>query len=391
MSKQPKNRRRKICVVITDKAQVSRLLTLLAALKHSPHFKLQIIVGGGALTYRYGNILQTMKKAGFKVTAMIPTVIENSNYVGMAKTAGLTMLESATVLHNLRPDIVVVRGDRFEMLPVAAAAAYLNILVVHLEGGDRTGSIDESVRHAITKLAHLHFVTHEAARKRVIRLGEIPAHVFDVGSLDIDFLSTVRWRSRLSDTLVNSHGTGAKLHLRDAYIVVMFNPVTSEAAEARSQVEETLAAVWASGLQAVWIWPNLGAGSEAIAKRMREWQNEHTNNARIRFIRYLSPADFANLIRQAKAVVGNSSTGIKECGWLGVPAVNIGTRQAGRERGRNVLDAPYDRTRIAAAIKSQVQHGLYPSSRLYGNGKTARAIVSRLQKLDPPRQKYNSY
>lgn len=391
MRARSKTKRRTACVVITDKAQFSRLLTLLHALQQSPAFNLQIIVSGGALTYRYGDIAQTIQAAGFRIDAAIPTVVENSNYVGMAKTAGLTMLECATALYNLQPDLVIVRGDRFEVLPVAVAAAYLNKIVVHIEGGERTGSIDESVRHAITKLAHIHFVTNEPARRRVLRLGEDPETIRNVGSLDIDFLTSITWHKKLSNELVNSHGVGALLDLQQAYQIVMYNPVTSEADDARHQIDETLAAVWQSNLQAIWIWPNLGAGAEEIAKRMREWQNRHQNNDRIRFIRYVSPIDFANLLKHSGVVVGNSSTGIKECGYLGVPAVNIGTRQQGRLRGRNVVDVSYSRTEITAAIQRQRQHGPYPPSLLYGNGKTAQQIVAALKKIRPNHQKYNAY
>ena len=386
----PKRRKKRVSVVITDKAQLSRLLTLLRELKQSSYFQLQVILGGSALTYRYGNITHELNVAGFPPDARIPMAIEGGEHLGMAKTAALGMLEFATAFDNLRSDYVVVRGDRFEVLPIATAAAYMNKTLVHIEGGDRTGSIDESVRHAVTKLAHVHFVTNEASRRRVVRLGELKEFVFNVGSLDIDFLQHQRLPRQADSALVNQHGVGAVLDLREPYIIVMQNPVTTEAAEARRQVSQTLSAVLHAGLQVVWIWPNMDAGSDAMSKKIREWQVRHTRH-RIRFIRYLEPSDFVQLLHAASAVVGNSSTGIKECSWLGVPVVNIGTRQHGRLRAQNVINADYDHTVIARALARQLRHGRYPQSTIYGNGSTAKKIVRTLREISPPAQKYNAY
>jgi len=378
--------KRRICVVITDKAQLSRLLTLLRELKRSPDFELQIAVGGGALTYRYGNVLVELQGEGFKPNISIPTVIEGAGHLGMAKTAALAMLEFATAFENLESEIVVIRGDRYEMLPIATAAAYLNKMVVHLEGGDKSGSIDESVRHAITKLAHVHFVTNGEARKRVVSMGESSKYVFNVGSLDIDYLTKLKLMKRVPSSIVNNHGTGAELELSENYIVVMQNPVTSETGEARAQIEATLEGVMLSGMQAVWIWPNLDAGSDDLAKGIREWQVANHDQDRIRFIRYLVPREFINVVNQARVMVGNSSTGIKECAWLGVPVVNIGSRQRGRLRARNVMDVKHNAEVIKRAILRQSKVRYRPS-KIYGDGSTAKTIVNELKRLEVNVQK----
>lgn len=379
--------KRKICVVLTDKAQLGRLLTLLQALKRSRYFTLQIVVGAAALTYRYGNVLTELRRSGFTPNASIASVIDGGNHLGMAKTAALTMLEFASAFDRLHSDIVVVRGDRFEMLPIAAAAAYLNKLVVHLEGGEKTGSIDESVRHAITKLAHLHFVSNADAKERVIRLGENKNNVFNVGSLDVDFITKISLAKHIDHTLLNQTGTGANINLNQEYIMVIQNPVTTEEFSARKQINETLSAVSALKMQAIWIWPNLDAGSEVMAKRIREWQNTHFGRHNIKFVRYLPPAYFINILNHARALIGNSSAGIKECAWLGVPVVNIGSRQAGRLRSANVLDVDYSHTAIAAAIRQQIAHSRFPRSDIYGHGSTGQTIEKTLRHLDPPRQK----
>lgn len=384
-------KKRNICVVITDRAQLSRLVTLLRELKSSPAFNLQIVVGAGALTYRYGNVLNELKREGFSPNVSIPTVIEGEDPLVMAKTAGLGMIEFATAFNSLNCDMVVARGDRFEMLPIAAAAVYLNKILVHLEGGDRTGSIDDSVRHAITKLAHIHFATNSEARKRVIKLGEPADMVFNAGSLDIDFLTKIKLSGRPDSKIVNNHGVGATIDLSDKYVVVMQNPVTTEMHLARKQAAETLSAIHNMRVPAVWVWPGLGSGSDAIAKKMREWQNARFGRHNIRFVRYISPPDFVNILNRAAAVIGNSSAGIKECGWLGVPVVNIGTRQADRAKGRNVVEVDFERGQIKQAVERQMRHKRYAKSRLYGDGSTARRIVKILSKLDPARQKRITY
>lgn len=389
----PKNKEsvRRVCVVITDKAQLSRLMTLLKEIRKTPSLELKLIVGGGALTYRYGNVVEELASEGFNPDWKIPTVIEGADHLGMAKTAALGMLEFASAFSNLNCETVIVRGDRFEILPIVTAAVYQNIPVVHLEGGDRTGSIDESVRHAITKLAHLHFVTNAAAKKRVIAMGERTATVFNVGSLDIDYLTKLKWWKKVPNEVVNSHGTGAKLDLAQPYILVMQNPVTTEAGAARMQADRTLKAVHDAGIQAVWVWPNLDAGSDAIAKRMREWQWEMDGKHKIRFIKYLWPEVFLNVLNKSAAVIGNSSTGIKECSWMGVPAVNIGTRQTGRLRGENVTEAPHDAGKIRLAIRKAVRQGRHRKSTIYGNGTTAKKIVRILGATTIPVQKQNRY
>jgi len=354
-------------------------------------FKLQIAVGSSALTYRYGNVQNELRRWGFRPDVVIPTVIEGGEHLGMAKTAALGMLEFATAFNNLKSDYIVVRGDRFEILPIATAAAYLNKAVVHLEGGDVSGSIDESVRHAVTKLAHVHFVTNKEAKGRLIKMGERREMVWDVGSLDIDFLKKIRLKEKLDDKVVNEHGVGSELDLASKYMVVIFNPVTSEANEARWQTRELLGAVHSMKMQAVWIWPNLGAGAEGIAKKIREWQVRQGSSHRIRFIRYLPPEDFSRVVYNSSVVVGNSSTGIKECGWMGVPVVNVGTRQEGRLRGRNVKDVEHGRAEIGRAISEQSSKDRYQQSNLYGNGDSAKEIVRVLKEVEVDTQKRITY
>lgn len=335
---------------------------------------------------KYGEqFLPAMVKAGFTVTESLYNVIEGGSHVTMAKTAGLTALEFANSLHKLNPDIVLIRGDRFEQLAMAMVAAYMNKTIAHIEGGDITGTIDESVRHAITKLAHVHFVTNEDAKRRVIQMGEDPKSVFNVGSPDVEFAA--HSNKNLRQGPINSMGTGHKLDFKKPYIMVMYHPVTTEKNN-RGDTDALLEAVDNLNYQAIWFWPNHDAGTGEISKAIRVYrENGKLKNDKIRFVTDVTPDDFISLLRSAKAMVGNSSAGIKECSYLGVPVVNIGSRQNGRLRGRNVLDVSADFSKIKNAMRRQLDHGAYKSDKIYYNPGTSDKIVKILENVKLASQK----
>ncbi len=371
-------RKRKILFPITNKIHYARQKLLLDLLKKHPRLELQLVLGGSVLVEKYADqFVPAIARDGFEVRDFLYNVIDGGNHVGMAKSAGLTALEFANTIQRLNPDIVLVRADRFEQLAVAMTAAYLNKTIAHIEGGDVSGTIDESVRHAITKLAHIHFVTNEAARRRVIQMGENPEMVFDVGSPDIEFAASVR--KKLDERLVRRIGTGHDIDFRKPFIVVIQHPVTTERNN-REHMETLLEAVDGLGVQAVWFWPNSDAGTNEMAKAIRVWRElGRIKNNRIKFVTDLLPEDFIALLKRAGCLVGNSSAGIKECSFLGVPAVTIGTRQANRLRGPNVLEVPYDKRGIADGIKMQLAHGPYPRSDIYYKPNTSSRIAEILE------------
>jgi UDP-hydrolysing UDP-N-acetyl-D-glucosamine 2-epimerase len=378
--------KRKICFPIMSRIHYARQKRLLDVLNKNPKVELQLVVGGSVLLEKYGErFLPAMQAAGFNVNETLFNVIDGGNHITMAKTAGLTALEFSNSLYKLNPDIVLIRGDRFEQLAVAMVAAYLNKTIVHIEGGDVTGTIDESVRHAITKLSHIHFVTNEDARRRVIQMGENPRTVFNVGSPDIEFAANVD--KKLDGRAVNKTGVGAVIDVNKPFLVVMQHPVTTEKNNRRN-AEMTLKAIDGLGLPTVLFWPNSDAGTNEIAKAIRV-HREHgrLKNKKIRFITDLLPEDFIALLRRASVLVGNSSAGIKESSYLGVPVVNIGSRQANRLRGPNVLDAGYNVVAIQKAVKSQLAHGKYPKSDIYYRPGTSKKIVEVLSKVKLQSQK----
>ena len=250
--------KRKICFVITSKIHYGRSKLILEELKKRPDVELQIIVAASALLDTYGNVLKDLTRDGFKVNDKIMMTLEGGNTVAMAKTAGMGIVEFATAFDNLAPDIVLIRGDRYEVLSVAVAASYLNIPVAHIEGGDVTGTIDESVRHAITKLSHIHFPTNEQSRNRIIRMGENPKYVFNVGSSDIEFVS--KNKIHVSEKLINKLGVGDIIDINKQFFIVMQHSVTSEVGRNREHITATLNAVHDLGVPTIWFWPNVEIG-----------------------------------------------------------------------------------------------------------------------------------
>src|SRR5688572_1123374 len=383
--------KRRICVLVTARPSYSRIRSALRAIESHPDLELRLVVAASALLERYGNAIQTIEHDGFKPVARVYMVLEGENLVTSAKSTGLVLGELATVFDNQEPDAVVTVADRYETLATAVAAAYMNIPLVHVQGGEVTGSIDEKVRHAVTKLADLHLVSTEMARQRVIKLGESPQSVILTGCPSIDIAAEVAARPKLDfDPFERYGGVGPREDLSKGFLVVMQHPVTTEYEEARKQVDETLYAVKDSSLPVLWFWPNVDAGSDGTSKGIRVFR-EREKPANFHFFRNMFPEDFLRLLHGSAAVVGNSSVAVRECSYLGVPAVNIGSRQHGRERGRNVIDVDHDRRAIASAIQEHIGRGRPECDRLYGDGKAGSKIADALATADLTIEKRLAY
>lgn len=369
---------RKVCVVVTARPSYSRIKTALQAIASRADLELQLVVAASALLDRYGTAVRYIEEDGFEIAARVYMVLEGENLTGMAKTTGLGLLELATVFDNLRPDVVVTIADRYETLATAVAASYMNIPVAHVQGGEITGSIDEKVRHAVTKLSNLHFASTRRAAERIVRMGEEPATVFVTGCPSIDLAAEVARSPRLDfDPFERYGGVGERLDLSGGYLVVMQHPVTTEYESARQQTSETLRAVHELGLPAFWFWPNVDAGSDGTSNAIRAFR-EAQRPMKIHFFKNFAPTDFLRLIHNSRCLVGNSSVGIRESSFLGVPVVNIGTRQSGRDRGKNVLDVGYGREEVLDGIRRQLSNGRYASDPMYGNGRAGERIAECL-------------
>ncbi len=373
--------KRKICVVITARPSYSRIKTALKAIKDHPGLELQLVIAGSALLDRYGTAVNYIQKDGFEISARVFNILEGENMAAAAKTTGIGILELSTVFENLRPDIVVTIADRFETMATAIAAAYMNIPLAHIQGGEVTGNIDEKVRHSITKLADYHFVASESARNRVLKLGEDPNMVFNTGCPSIDLVSDVLKSPAFNfDPMLKYGGVGAGIDIKDAYIVVMQHPVTTEYSESRKHIEETLYAVEALKIPTFWFWPNVDAGSDGTSKGIRSFREKY-QSTHIHFFKNMEPDDFLRLLLHSKCLIGNSSVGIRECAYMSVPVVNIGTRQHRRDRGNNVKDCEYSSEQISQCIKYWLSNDKPKSSLVYGGGDAGIQIASLLFEL----------
>src|SRR5437763_3886428 len=262
--------KRRILFPITNRAYYGRSQLLIRKLNSHPSVELELMLGGSILLDKYSrHVASDIEAGGYTIAAELFNVIEGGNHVAMAKTACLTALEFTNGIHATNPDVVVITGDRFEQLAIAMAAAYLNRTIAHIEGGDVSGSIDESVRHAITKLAHLHFVTNEHARRRVLAMGEDPKYVFNTGSLDVELAAQVT--TSITSERINGYGVGQAIDVAKPFLLVMQHPVTTEH-DNRAHVEETLRAIADLDMQTIWIWPNPDAGTGEIADRLRHFR-----------------------------------------------------------------------------------------------------------------------
>lgn len=383
---------RRICVVITARPSYARIRTALAAIREHPGLELQLVVAASALLERYGDAATVIEAQGFRIDRKIYMIVEGENLVTSAKSTGLGLSELATVFDGLRPDVVVTIADRYETMATAVAAAYMNIPLAHIQGGEISGSIDEKVRHAITKLADLHLVASKPAAERVIRMGERPQAVHITGCPSIDIAATARTAPAIpQDELYRRYrGVGAQVDLSGGYIVVLQHPVTTEYEASRTHIDETLWAVADLKLPTLWFWPNVDAGSDGTSKGIRVFR-ERQPLPHVHFFRNLPPDDFLVLLRDSQGIVGNSSVAIRECSFLGVPAVNIGSRQQGRDRGANVIDVDYDRAAIADAVRRQAAAKRYPSDPLYGTGDAGTRIAAALAEAELTIEKRLTY
>ncbi len=381
--------KRKVCVIVASRANYGRIKTALHAIREHPDLELQLIVGASSLLYRYGRVVDVIEEDGFEVNARVYSIVEGENLTTMAKSTGLGIIEFATLFENLAPDVVLTVADRFETMATAVAASYMNIPLAHTQGGEVTGSIDESVRHSITKLSHLHFVTTELSRERVIRMGEDPDRVFNTGCPSIDAIAHLNL-DLPGDFFESYGGVGLGIDLSRPYLVVLQHPVTTEFGSAFDQINETLKAVKQIGMQTVWLWPNVDAGSDDISKGLRMFR-ERNRDMPLHFFRNFSVEDYARLIANAACLLGNSSSAIREGAYLGVPAVNIGSRQHNRERGNNVIDVNHQSDAIYDAALSQIEHGPSPQQALFGSGNSGQKIADLLATQSVSIQKYITY
>src|SRR5215813_8551980 len=347
--------RRKICFPMTSRAYYGRSQLLIRKLHAHPEIELELMLGGSILLDKYSrHIADDINAGGFNISTTL---------------------------------FIVIVGDRFEQLALAMAAAYLNKTIAHIEGGDVSGSIDESVRHAITKLAHMHFVTNDDAHRRVLAMGEDPAYVFNTGSLDVERVAVAEPVADITSVEINGYGVGANIDVTRPFLTVIQHPVTTES-DNRRHLDTTFRAVSAMDMPAVWFWPNPDAGTGEMAETLRHFREHHeAATERMRIITDLPVDQFISLLKRTACLVGNSSAGIKECSYLGTPVVDIGGRQQGRLSAENVIRTGYDVDGVRAAVKQQLAHGRYAPSHIYFKPNASQSMVDVLTSVELYTQK----
>lgn len=379
---------RKVCVVVGSRANYSSVKSVARAVQERDDLQLQVVAAASAVLDRYGSVVDLVERDGLPVDARVHMLIEGETPATMAESTGLGLIRLASIFERLAPDFVLTVGDRFETMATAVAAAYMNIPLVHTMGGEVTGTIDESVRHAVTKLAHVHFPANQRAGNRILQMGEDPESVFVVGCPRIDLVAeTVRQDLTPQDRrLLGGDGVGAAIDADQEFLLVSQHPVTTEFGSGEDQINTTLAAIEHLGLPTVMLWPNADAGSQDIARGMRR-HRERRGNGNIRFYKNLPIETYTRLMNRCGCIIGNSSSAVREGEFLGVPAVNLGSRQDGRLRGRNVIDVDHDVDQIVKAVRRQLQHGHYESEGLYGDGNAGTRIAEVLSRHEVTVQK----
>ena len=381
--------KRKICILVNSRANYARIKTVLSEINNKSNLELQLVIGASAVLDRFGDLTKIIKKDGFKIAGKIYSIVEGENPTTMAKSTGLAIIELSTLFENLKPNIVLTVADRFETLSTAIAASYMNIPLAHTQGGEVTGSIDESVRHAITKLSNIHFPATKKAYKNLLKMGENPKNVYLTGCPSIDLAK------KIDPTIPNNFftkygGVGPKIDPKRPYLVVLQHPVTTEYGKGIKQINETINAINSIKIQTVWLWPNVDAGSDEISKGLRTFR-EIKKPKLIHFYKNFSPEDFLKLIKNCSCIIGNSSSAIREGSYLGIPAVNIGTRQKGREHGKNIIFTDYKSKNILRAIKYQIQKNKPKQEKIFGDGNSGKKIANILSNVKIKIQKQLNY
>lgn len=381
---------RKICIVVGSRANYSSIKSAMKAIQDHPNLELQLVLGASALLDRYGTVSDQIKKDGFESVAEVFMLIEGETPTTMAKSTGVGLMELPTVFERLNPDIVITVGDRFETIATTLAAAYMNIAVAHTMGGEVSGTIDESIRHAVTKFAHIHFPASKDAKDRIIKLGERENDVYLVGCPRIDLVADILKNGDGGLNKSLKEGVGSDINVDNPFILVSQHPVTTEYGSGEEQITATLNAVYKTGLPSIVLWPNADAGSEDIARGMRKWR-EKGLDTNMHFYKNLPVNHYIQLMKKTACLVGNSSSGIREGAFIGTPVINIGSRQDMRERGMNVIDVSNDTSMIYNALKSQIKHGSYKSDPIYGDGSAGEKIADILSECSWKIQKRITY
>ena len=381
-------RKRTICVVLVDRANYGRLKPVMQAIKEHDELELQVLAAGTMVLERFDLPVNIVRADKFDVHGEIYIELEGSTPVTMAKSVGFAVVEFASEFQRLKPDFVLLIGDRYEMLAAAIAAAYMNLCTAHIQGGEVSGSIDESARHAISKFANYHFPSTQRSAEYLVKMGERPDTVLAIGCPSSDIARQLD--RRLDSDIVNVRGSGISLDLNEPYLLVVFHPTTTEYGGERKQMEEILSALDQVGMPTLMLWPNIDAGADHISKAIRV-ARDNTKTKWLRTVTNLPPEDYLRVLAGATAAVGNSSSFVRDASYFGTPVVLVGRRQEGREADVHVKRSEPISASVLSTLRAQLEHGRYEPSTLYGNGDVSSAVANALARIPTYLQKRLHY
>ena len=381
-------KQRKVLVLLVDRANYGRLKPVMHAIQRHPALALQVLAAGTMVLERFAQPVQEVRKDGFPVDGEVYIELEGSTPLTMAKSVGFATIEFASEFHRLRPDVVVIIGDRYEALAATIAAAYMNLCVLHIQGGEVSGSIDESTRHAISKFSHYHFPSTKRSAEYLIRMGERPDTILGTGCPSSDLALCLN--RTLTEDIVNSKGGGAHIDPAKPFLLVVFHPTTTQYGTEREEIEQLLVSLEMLRMPTIFLWPNIDAGSDHISKAIRLFR-DHRSPGWLRTLTNLTPENYLRVLAGAATAIGNSSSFVRDASFLGTPVVLVGARQNGRETDVHVVHVPPVSAAISDAVRAQISHGRYVPSVLYGDGQVAERIADALALLTPYRQKKLAY
>jgi len=368
---------RKITVVTGTRAEYGILYPVLKAIEAEPKLALSLVVTGMHLSCEFGYTVHEIERDGFRIDTKVDMLLSSDTPGAMAKSVGMGIIGMAQAWEQLEPDMILILGDRVEPLAAVITGAYMNIPVAHIHGGDICGNIDDPVRHAITKLSHIHFPATKESTERIIRMGEEEWRVHTVGSPSLDVI--LNGPMLLADVLAKEF----EIDLSQPLILLIQHPVTTQVSEAPTQMRETLEAIVEIGYPTILIYPNADAGGRSMIEVIKEYERCPF----IKTFKSLPRREYLSLMKVASVMIGNSSSGVIDAPSFGLPVVNIGIRQEGREKGKNIIDVGHNRLEIIGAVEKALRGEEFLvevklCENPYGDGKTGPRIAGILSKLE---------
>lgn len=378
----------KISTVIVNRANFGRLKPVLLELDQKENIDLNIICSGTMPLERYGMAIKDVEAAGLKVDRIVYCELDGGSNYTMSQSIALSIQEHSRVFLEEKPDFLLVIGDRYEALGAVIAAAYMNISIIHLQGGETSGCLDECARHAISKFAHYHFPATERSREFLVKMGENVEDIFNYGCPVADVIPPLG--QKLPEDIFKL-GVGADIDINQKYLLVIFHPdtfLTNKQEE--DYTNQILNALVEIGMPTIWLWPNIDAGSDNISKVLRVYREKH-GDSWLRLIKNFSPEKYQLVLQNAACAIGNSSSFVRDSTFTGVPVVLIGDRQEGREMGDNILKADYAAKDIKEKILTQLKNGRYSQTSIYGQVGASKRIADQIAKLTPKIRKRLQY